>query len=77
MGFQTFALESRPGGNITVQLSLPPSLPPSMCDAGLVLMALAVIMVNGHGYFLAEKTGMMTRVMLTNAIYQKVSHRGR
>ena len=38
-------------------------------------MALAVTMVNGHSSFLAEKMGMMTRVMFTNAIYQKVSHR--
>ena len=38
-------------------------------------MALFLIILNVHGFFLGEKTGMMTRVMFTSAIYQKVSHR--
>ena len=52
-------------------LSLLPSL--SLCGLGLVLIALFVTILNCHGFFLGEKTGMMTRVMFTNAIYQKVS----
>ena len=56
---------------IILSNSLLPSL--SLCGSGLVLMALSVTVLNVHGFFLGEKTGMMTQVMFTNAIYQKVS----
>jgi len=43
---------------------------------GLVLIALAVLMMHGHGFILGEKIGMHARIIATAAIYQKVERRG-
>ena len=51
--------------------TLYPPPPLSWC-AGLVGMALIITVIHGHGFLLGQKIGMMSRVMCTNAIYQKV-----
>ena len=48
-----------------------------MCSSiGLVLIALTVLVVQGHGFILGEKIGMYARIIATAAIYQKVERRG-
>ena len=47
-----------------------------MTLVGLVLMALMVVMLHGHGFFLGHKSGMLSRVIATSAIYQKVGGMG-
>ncbi len=39
---------------------------------GLVLMSLFNVIANSHGFLYVEKSGMVVRVLLTAAIYQKV-----
>jgi len=39
---------------------------------GLVLMALLVMVIHSHGFFLGHKNGMHARIIATAAIYQKV-----
>ena len=39
-------------------------------------MALMVLVVHGHGFFLGHKSGMLARIIATAAIYQKVGVRG-
>ena len=36
-------------------------------------MAFVITLLHGHGFLIGQKVGMMSRVMCTNAIYQKVS----
>jgi len=48
-----------------------------MCSSiGLVLIALTVLVIQGHGFILGEKIGMYARIIATAAIYQKVERRG-
>lgn len=42
---------------------------------GLVLMALLVMVIHSHGFFLGHKNGMHARIIATAAIYQKVGER--
>jgi ATP-binding cassette subfamily C (CFTR/MRP) protein 4 len=39
---------------------------------GLVAMAFVITLLHGHGFLIGQKVGMMSRVMCTNAIYQKI-----
>lgn len=41
---------------------------------GLTLMTLCVGLLHAHSYLMGQKVGMMTRIVATGAIYQKVSH---
>jgi len=40
---------------------------------GLVLLALIIAVVHGHGFLMAQKIGMQSRIMMTSAIYNKVA----
>ena len=51
--------------------SMKPPLP-LLSLAGLVMMALTNMMLHSHGFLLGQKIGMMTRIICTGAIYQKV-----
>ena len=42
---------------------------------GLVLMALTVMVIHGHGFITGQKIGMHARIIATAAIYQKVGGR--
>jgi ATP-binding cassette subfamily C (CFTR/MRP) protein 4 len=39
---------------------------------GLVAMAFVITLLHGHGFLVGQKVGMISRVMCTNAIYQKI-----
>lgn len=44
--------------------------PPSI--VGLVIIALCLALIHAHVYLLAQKLGILARITLTGAIYQKV-----
>ena len=43
-----------------------------LCFPGLVIMAITVALLHGHGFLLGQKIGMNVRIMMTSAIYKKV-----
>lgn len=40
---------------------------------GLVLLAFVVIFLHAHGFLVGQMIGMLTRIMMTSAIYNKAS----
>ena len=43
-----------------------------MLYIGISLLSLVVLLLYGHGFLLGSKIGMMVRIIMTGAIYQKV-----
>ena len=53
-------------------LSPSPLPSPSPSRAGLVMMALVIMVIVSHAFLLAQMIGVMARITCTGAIYQKV-----
>ena len=55
---------------VLIIISLPPPPPPPL--AAIVAVTFALATFYAHGSLVAQKTGMMARIMVTAAVYTKV-----
>ncbi len=39
---------------------------------GLSVFSMSIVLIHGHNFLLANKNGMISRIVMTSAIYQKI-----